>query len=223
MGVFEGIIHVRKKPQYTTESKVRLVQGALNATKVRNLKFTAMDEADPKFCQACLVRLSINKRKNKFCSRSCAVSANNGKASKRKPGPYSKRPCSICGLMTKNKKCCSNDCWVKFSYQENVRLWLSGSSIGGSWHGVAPYVRRYLIENRGNRCELCGWCEVNQFTGRTPIQVHHLDDPMNHEVSNLQLLCPSCHSLTPNFGGNGKGRPKRYDASKAEMGPAPFL
>jgi hypothetical protein len=80
MGVFESIIHVRKKPEYTTESKARLVQGALNATKVRNLKFTAMDEADPKFCQGCFARLPINKRKNKFCSRSCAVSVNNEKA-----------------------------------------------------------------------------------------------------------------------------------------------
>ena len=56
-----------------------------------------------------------------------------------------------------------------------------------------------LIELRGHKCECCGlekWLDepIN-------LQVHHIDgDKCNCIESNLQLLCPNCHSYTDNFG-----------------------
>ena len=76
------------------------------------------------------------------------------------------------------------------------------------------FLKRVLILLRGNRCEKCGWCEVNPTTGKVPIQLHHEDgDHANNTPSNVNLLCPNCHSLTPNYmalnkGGNCPG--KRY-------------
>lgn len=44
-----------------------------------------------------------------------------------------------------------------------------------------------------------------------PLEVHHIDgNCTNNKEENLQLLCPNCHSLTPNSGSLNKGNSKRY-------------
>ena len=33
-----------------------------------------------------------------------------------------------------------------------------------------------------------------------PLELHHIDgNKQNHQLSNLQMLCPNCHSITDNF------------------------
>ena len=50
-----------------------------------------------------------------------------------------------------------------------------------------------------------GKLPVDEF-GRT-YEIHHIDgNHYNNEESNLQLLCPNCHSLTPTFGALNKKR-----------------
>jgi len=62
-----------------------------------------------------------------------------------------------------------------------------------------------------NKCEKCGWGEINPITNRIPLEVHHIDgDCTNNRIENLQLLCPNCHSLTSNFGSVNRGKSKRY-------------
>lgn len=73
-------------------------------------------------------------------------------------------------------------------------------------------VREYLIEKAGERCCRCGWAERNPVTNRVPLEIEHLDgDWRNSTESNLSVLCPSCHALTPSFRGlnRGRGRPGR--------------
>lgn len=56
-----------------------------------------------------------------------------------------------------------------------------------------------------NKCEICG---CNSWIGK-PIacQLHHIDgDNTNNELSNLQILCPNCHSQTDNYCGNSNSR-----------------
>ena len=64
---------------------------------------------------------------------------------------------------------------------------------------VIPKLRKKLIEDgiKRNECEMCGLNEwMNQ---RIPLELHHIDgDRYNNELENLQILCPNCHSLTPN-------------------------
>ena len=52
-----------------------------------------------------------------------------------------------------------------------------------------------------NRCELCG---ISEWNGKPLVcQLHHIDgDVTNNELSNLQMLCPNCHSQTDNYCGN---------------------
>ena len=60
-----------------------------------------------------------------------------------------------------------------------------------------------LINLRGHQCESCKlktWLEqpIN-------LELHHRDgDKTNNELSNLQLLCPNCHSYTDNYGSKNK-------------------
>lgn len=74
--------------------------------------------------------------------------------------------------------------------------------------------KKYLIEKFGEKCSVCGWDEKNEYTNIVPIQINHIDgNPHNHDLSNIELLCPNCHSLTEYFGSRGKGRKERYEKS----------
>lgn len=56
------------------------------------------------------------------------------------------------------------------------------------------------------KCECCGISEWNGKPIR--LQLHHIDgDHFNNELTNLQLLCPNCHSQTDSYAGkkNKKG------------------
>lgn len=38
------------------------------------------------------------------------------------------------------------------------------------------------------------------MTGKVPLEIHHIDgNYLNNNISNLQVLCPNCHSLTSNY------------------------
>lgn len=60
----------------------------------------------------------------------------------------------------------------------------------------------YLLNIREHKCEKCG---LTEWQGeKIPLEVHHIDgNRRNNSLSNLQLLCPNCHSLTDNFRGKG--------------------
>jgi hypothetical protein len=73
-------------------------------------------------------------------------------------------------------------------------------------------IRRFLIEKADERCQRCGWAERHAKTGRVPLEIEHIDgDWQNASESNLTVLCPNCHALTPTFRGmnRGRGRPGR--------------
>lgn len=60
-----------------------------------------------------------------------------------------------------------------------------------------------------NKCEKCGLTEWNGFP--LVIQLHHIDgNKHNNSLSNLQMLCPNCHSQTDNYCGNKVNKQKYY-------------
>lgn len=66
-----------------------------------------------------------------------------------------------------------------------------------------------MLKKHDYKCEKCGWGEINPFTNKTPLQIHHIDgNSLNNKEENLQLLCPNCHSLTENFGSRNKNAPE---------------
>ena len=67
-----------------------------------------------------------------------------------------------------------------------------------------------MFEKHDFKCEKCGWNEINEYSGLVPLEIHHIDgDFKNNREENLQVLCPNCHSLTPNYKSlNKNGRKK---------------
>lgn len=51
-----------------------------------------------------------------------------------------------------------------------------------------------------DKCQMCGWHGKRADSKFSTCELHHKDgNPHNHELSNLILLCPNCHSLTDNY------------------------
>jgi len=60
----------------------------------------------------------------------------------------------------------------------------------------------------------------NTTTGIIPVQLEHKDgNSDNNHLSNLEILCASCHSLTPTFGAlnKGNGRAQRRDKRREKI------
>ena len=62
-----------------------------------------------------------------------------------------------------------------------------------------PKLRKKLIEE-GLKEEKCEVCKRTKWMGvKIPLELHHLDgNRFNNELTNLQIVCPNCHALTPN-------------------------
>ncbi len=63
-------------------------------------------------------------------------------------------------------------------------------------------LRRYLIQQGLLKpsCSNCG--KTSWLRQPIPLELDHLDgNHQNNELSNLRLLCPNCHALTPTYRG----------------------
>jgi len=159
-----------------------------------------------KVCVCCGISLSYEKRYNKYCSHSCCARRNN-------KNRIVIKNCAVCGnrLGKGERKCCCPRCTNIRRQAEFVDLWFKGLHSGGSEYSVYHRVRRWLLETRGEKCELCGWNKRNPVTGKVPVQVDHKDgNAKNNRPENLALLCPNCHSLTPTFGGLNRGHGRSW-------------
>lgn len=81
--------------------------------------------------------------------------------------------------------------WNKENY--NYDTFHNGTKKKNGKSTAAP-----LIALRGRKCECCG---LTEWMGQPiNLEVPHIDgDRSNNDLSNLQLLCPNCHSYTPTF------------------------
>ena len=155
-------------------------------------------------CEKCQRPFNALKKHNrKYCSKNCSTLINNHKKKKEKEI----NKCIICdNIITKNSKFCSNTCYAEnnkrliFKEIENNSFLLNNKTTESSW------VKLYLINKYDEKCMKCGWNEKNILTKKIPIQMNHIDgNSDNNRLDNVELLCPNCHSLTPNFGSLNKG------------------
>lgn len=128
--------------------------------------------------------------------------------------------CKVCG--NENKRSintfCSNKCQSIERYKKYINKWKIGlvsGSRGILTKNISEYVRQYLEEKHKNRCNICGWKEINPITKKVPLEIDHINGNAedNREV-NLRLICPNCHSLSSNFRNLNKGKGRSWRSAK---------
>lgn len=74
-------------------------------------------------------------------------------------------------------------------------------------------MKRVLIHLRGYKCEIC---HIENWNNKSlMLQMDHIDgNADNNDLSNLQLLCPNCHSQTETWGGHNTSNSKRAKYQK---------
>ena len=124
--------------------------------------------------------------------------------------------CLVCNKATKRKvyKYCSNKCQQVYQYKEYIKKWKHGLVDGNRGiiaKNISNYLRRYLVELHGEKCSLCGWNKKNLVTGKIPLEVDHINgNADDNSEENLRLICPNCHSLSPNFRNLNKGKGRSW-------------
>lgn len=171
-----------------------------------------------------------SERNTLFCAKSCREmfwpEYDQWVANDKPPREYVKKDKE----MLKTKKCpqcdtmiwpSSNTCKIHRDYSNTGRrsaqkqysmvvdAWISGDHPGN--HGpktpcvVHPAVRKFLYEEADNSCTKCGFKGTHPVDGRPILNLNHIDgDASNHARSNLEVLCPNCHAMTPNYGNRNK-------------------
>lgn len=169
-----------------------------------------------KNCKCCDKEFKPKYSKQLFCCRSCSASYNN---THRRADHYKivERICTKCGNICKvnshtpiSKVLCTNcmpeknqkiNVKKRYRYDEWIERWLNGLEDGVVGHdAINKKIKKYLFNKYNNKCQICGWGKINDFTGKIPLQVHHINgDCRDNKIENLQLLCPNCHALTDNY------------------------
>lgn len=133
---------------------------------------------------------------------------------RRRRGTPKRTACIVCGsaIGSKAELYCSHKCRTQRARDIKIAMWKAGRITGyDKAGGLSSVIRQYILDTRGERCELCGWCEVNPATGRVPVTVDHIDGRWQNTVEeNLRVLCPNCHSLTPTYQALNKGNGHPY-------------
>lgn len=120
------------------------------------------------------------------------------------------RKCKYCGksIDYTHKEFCSYNCLKLNRRDIYVKRLTEGKEQGfynSKGKDINNYLRDYLFVEAKYMCKNCGWGEVNPFTGKIPLQIHHIDgDCTNNSKDNLIVLCPNCHTLTENYGSRNR-------------------
>jgi hypothetical protein len=128
--------------------------------------------------------------------------------------------CVVCkGIKSKPlNKYCSNKCQQAYQHKAYIDSWKNNRVDGGrgvTAKGISKHVRRYLFEKYSNSCSQCSWNKEHPATKVVLLEINHIDgNSENNSEGNLELLCPNCHSLTPDFRNLNRGKGREWRRQK---------
>jgi hypothetical protein len=172
-------------------------------------------------CAECGKEFKTSDRRRKYCGKYCGISVANKKNPKRKPRAYrvtddalaqaAQKVYSMAGLLRElNLKPAGGN-------YHNMKRKLQMLDIdtehwtGQAWnreqklkdwsdYKQSAAIKPHLIKVRGHACEICTLTEW--LNNPITLEVHHVDgERTNNDITNLQLLCPNCHSYTDTWKG----------------------
>jgi hypothetical protein len=234
---------IELKCETCTQPYSRLVRDVKASIRNNKLKFICKECIRPKIgthklclnCNNTFYTPPYNHAA-KFCCSSCSAKYNNVRRSiktqslpKAKVDTVQFKLCLHCNAqftgrpyMLKKQKYCSLNCSSEHRKEQawqplKEAIERGETQIRCNIESNNNIFRRFLIEKYGAKCMRCGWDKINTFTGRVPIELEHKDgECTNNTLSNLEILCPNCHSLTATYKGANRpeGGSKRYQMWK---------
>lgn len=120
-----------------------------------------------------------------------------------------KNKCLNCNDLVKQNryKFCSKKCIQDFKYKERITKYLNGELKGWCAKSVVltSWLRKYIKDLKGTECSKCKWNEYHPVDDKSLTEINHIDgNAKNCQLSNLEILCPNCHSKTYNFRARNK-------------------
>jgi hypothetical protein len=182
------------------KSRVAMLAGIQRKHDEAVLRYTA----NPKSCRGCGSQIPYEGRAKSFCNHSCAAKVTN-KSRLSKPRT---RHCAKCPTYVAKGKYCS-------SCRPSKALTRMEDAKSDRAR------KRLLVAECGRTCDGCKNTEWQTLP--IPLDLDHVDgNSDNNERSNLRLLCPNCHALTPTYKGRNQNknstrqarRRQRYAAGK---------
>lgn len=170
--------------------------------------------------QECLKPFNVKKPSDpkKYCSRSCSATINNRVSPKRKP----EGSCKTCGVSVSTSRyyCTAHIRGPRTSYvtiggvrvsrDDAVSMWKSGEWAGGSERSLHGVIRKYILEKYNFSCTVCGFDDLHPVDGGFIVEVDHINGTgSDHRESNLTLLCPNHHAMTPTYRGRNRGNGRK--------------
>lgn len=131
----------------------------------------------------------ITRSKNNFCSKECQGEYKTISSTK-------ETTCGHCGKdivkfkreieeSKSGKVFCNSSCSASY----NGKLFIEDKAK--NWQGGFYSYRTRALKEYGLVCNNCGFKEVPEV-----LQVHHIDrNRDNNILSNLEVLCPTCHNI----------------------------
>jgi len=89
------------------------------------------------------------------------------------------------------------DAYTRVNEEIPIEFYLVNGLMISSDRLKKRLINKKIKEHRCEMCKLEEW-----FGDKIPLELHHVDgNHSNNELINIQLLCPNCHTNTPNYRG----------------------